>query len=771
MTEFLEKLNPPQLQAVTHPNGPLMIIAGAGSGKTRVLTYRIAWLIEQGVDPFNILSLTFTNKAAEEMRHRIEELIGPNARNLWMGTFHSVFAKILRFEGKVLGYTSNFSIYDTDDSKSLLRSIIKEFTLDDKVYKVNYVLNRISNAKNSLVSWEMYNQNPIFREEDAGARMPEIGRIYKTYAQRCFQANAMDFDDLLYNTNVLFRDHLEILNKYQHKFRHVLVDEFQDTNVSQYLITRKLAAVHQNICVVGDDAQSIYAFRGANIQNILNFKKDYPELVTVKLEQNYRSTKNIVNAANSLIQKNQDQLQKNVFTDNDEGKKIEVLKAASDNEEGRAIANMIYEEKVREGLTNSDFAILYRTNAQSRAFEEALRKINIKYRIIGGLSFYQRKEIKDLLAYLRFTVNQQDEEAFKRIINLPKRGIGAQSVAKIVLSATENNTTIWDVVCHINQYMSGRTSNAIASFADLIKGFMGELDRGKDAHEMATHIAKTTGILRELYADKTVEGLARYENIQELLNSVKQFVDNDENDDKSLPAFLQTVSLLTSADQEDEDGDNDRVTMMTIHGSKGLEFKHVFVVGLEENLFPSQMMLNNRADLEEERRLFYVAITRAEQNLTLSYADSRYNWGRLTYCEPSRFLLEIDEQYLLMPKLNKPVRKSFSDDGDVISSFSKKVSAPPSSSANPPSAKQRVLSNLKPVSKAKPPAEHKPSGNFVPSNPSELKAGVKVEHQKFGFGRITKMDMMGASHKATVDFETQGEKTLLLSFAKLRVVE
>ncbi len=771
MTEFLEKLNPPQLQAVTHPNGPLMIIAGAGSGKTRVLTYRIAWLIEQGVDPFNILSLTFTNKAAEEMRHRIEELIGPNARNLWMGTFHSVFAKILRFEGKVLGYTSNFSIYDTDDSKSLLRSIIKEFTLDDKVYKVNYVLNRISNAKNSLVSWEMYNQNPIFREEDAGARMPEIGRIYKTYAQRCFQANAMDFDDLLYNTNVLFRDHLEILNKYQHKFRHVLVDEFQDTNVSQYLITRKLAAVHQNICVVGDDAQSIYAFRGANIQNILNFKKDYPELVTVKLEQNYRSTKNIVNAANSLIQKNQDQLQKNVFTDNDEGKKIEVLKAASDNEEGRAIANMIYEEKVREGLTNSDFAILYRTNAQSRAFEEALRKINIKYRIIGGLSFYQRKEIKDLLAYLRFTVNQQDEEAFKRIINLPKRGIGAQSVAKIVLSATENNTTIWDVVCHINQYMSGRTSNAIASFADLIKGFMGELDRGKDAHEMAAHIAKTTGILRELYADKTVEGLARYENIQELLNSVKQFVDNEENDDKSLPAFLQTVSLLTSADQEDEDGDNDRVTMMTIHGSKGLEFKHVFVVGLEENLFPSQMMLNNRADLEEERRLFYVAITRAEQNLTLSYADSRYNWGRLTYCEPSRFLLEIDEQYLSMPKLNKPVRKSFSDDGDVISSFSKKVSAPPSSSANPPSAKQRVLSNLKPVSKAKPPAEHKPSGNFVPSNPSELKAGVKVEHQKFGFGRITKMDMMGASHKATVDFETQGEKTLLLSFAKLRVVE
>lgn len=772
---YLKELNPPQHQAVTHPKGPLMIIAGAGSGKTRVLTYRIAWLIDQGIDPFNILALTFTNKAAQEMRERIERIIGPDARNLWMGTFHSVFAKILRYEGKALGYTSNFSIYDTDDSKSLIKTIIKEFSLDDKVYKPNYVLNRISNAKNSLVSWEMYNENPLFREEDAGARMPEIGRIYKTYSQRCFAANAMDFDDLLYNTNILFRDHLDILNKYQHKFKHVLVDEFQDTNVSQYLITRKLAAVHQNICVVGDDAQSIYAFRGANIQNILNFKKDYPELITVKLEQNYRSTQNIVNAANSLIKKNKDQLEKNVFSENDEGKKIEVLKSSSDNEEGRTIANMIFEEKVRDGLHNSDFAILYRTNAQSRAFEEALRKLNIKYRIIGGLSFYQRREIKDLLAYLRFTVNQQDEEAFKRIINLPKRGIGSQTVAKIVILANEHKVSIWEIVSHIKQYMDGRAANAIAAFAELIQSYIIELEAGKDAHEMATHIAKTTGILRELYADKTVEGLARYENIQELLNSIKQFTDNDEVEDKSLPAFLQTVSLLTTADQEDEDGDHDRVTMMTIHGSKGLEFNHVFVVGLEENLFPSQMMLNNRADLEEERRLFYVAITRAEQNLTLSYAEQRYNWGRLTFCEPSRFLLEIDEQFLNLPKANKPVRKSFDDDSDVISSFGgarKSTFQSTSKSAPaPPSAKQRVLNNLKPVNSAKPAAEHKPKGNFVPSNASELKAGIMVEHPKFGFGKITKMDMMGSSHKATVVFDSHGEKTLLLSFAKLRVVE
>ncbi len=757
MNNYLEQLNPPQHEAVTHAQGPLMIIAGAGSGKTRVLTYRIAWLIDQGIDPFNILSLTFTNKASQEMRHRIEQIIGSEARNLWMGTFHSVFAKILRIEGRLLGYNANFTIYDTDDSKSLIRSIIKDMHLDDKVYKPNFILNRISNAKNSLVSWDAYLENPIFREEDLSARMPEIGQIYKSYQLRAFHANAMDFDDILFNTNILFRDHLQVLNKYQHKFKHVMVDEFQDTNVSQYLITRKLAAVHQNICVVGDDAQSIYAFRGANIQNILNFQRDYPELNIVKLEQNYRSTKNIVNAANSLIAKNKEQLQKNVFTDNEEGRKIEVLKAATDNEEGRLVTNQIFEEKLTNNLRNADFAILYRTNAQSRAFEEALRKLNIKYRIIGGLSFYQRKEIKDLLGYLRFVVNQRDTEAFKRIINLPKRGIGDSTIAKITVLAEEKELSVWEIVEDIKQYFDGRASGSIERFADLIKSYRILLDQGKDAHFIAAEVAKTTGLLRELYTDKTVEGMARYENMQELLNSIKQYVDNEENEDKSLSAFLQNVSLLTNADQEDEDGDTDRVTLMTIHGSKGLEFKHVFVVGLEENLFPSQMMLQKRADLEEERRLFYVAITRAEQNLTLSYAESRYHYGRLNFCEPSRFLLEIDEAYLKLPGKPTPVlRKSFTDDLDVVQSF------------NSPS-KEQLISKLKPVTRAV--AAHTPTGDFAAADPKDLKPGNRVEHQKFGFGTLSKLDTNGASVKATVNFDTVGEKTLLLSFAKLRLVE
>jgi len=737
-----------------------MIIAGAGSGKTRVLTYRIAWLISQGVDPFNILSLTFTNKAAEEMRHRIEKVIGSEARNLWMGTFHSVFAKILRIEGTRLGYSANFSIYDTDDSKSLLKSIIKEFALDDKTYRPNYVLNRISSAKNALISHQAYAENDIFLEEDRAAQMPEISRIYRTYAMRCFQANAMDFDDLLFNTNVLFRDHLDVLNKYQHKFKHVMVDEFQDTNLSQYLITRKLSAVSQNICVVGDDAQSIYAFRGANIQNILNFRKDYPDLKVVKLEQNYRSTQNIVNAANSLIQKNKNQLEKNVFSENEEGDKIEVIRAISDNEEGRIIANNIFEGKIRDGFNNSDYAILYRTNAQSRAFEEALRKLNIKYRIIGGLSFYQRKEIKDLLAYLRFTVNQQDEEAFKRIINLPKRGIGDQTVAKIIVTASEQNTSIWDIVNNIKFYFDGRASTAIETFAIMIKSYGILLDEGKDAYEAAMHIAKTSGILHELYIDKTIEGMARHENVQELLNSIKQFVDNDENEDKTLSSFLQTVSLLTNADQ-DEDGDPEKVTMMTIHGAKGLEFKHVYVVGMEENLFPSQMMLKNRADLEEERRLFYVAITRAEKKLSLSYAESRYNWGKLSYCEPSRFLEEIEAKYLSVssPKVRPTAER-------VEPSFTERK--PP---VGIPTSKSQVLSNLKPVSAAKPVQAHVPSDDFKPSDTANLAEGNKVEHPKFGFGTVTKIDPNGNTTKATIIFDNEGEKTLLLSFAKLRILE
>ncbi|KAA9352799.1 ATP-dependent helicase [Larkinella humicola] len=757
MTDYISTLNEPQRQAVLHGDGPLIIIAGAGSGKTRVLTYRISHLIEKGVDPFRILSLTFTNKAAGEMRHRIESVVGTEARNIWMGTFHSVFAKILRIEAKALGFTSNFSIYDTDDSKSLLRSIIKEFGLDDKIYRANVVFSRISGAKNRLVGPADYLANPLIQTDDAAARMPEIGRIYKAYTMRCFQANAMDFDDLLFNTNVLFRDHLDILNKYQHKFKHVLVDEFQDTNVSQYLITRKLSAVNQNICVVGDDAQSIYAFRGANIENILNFEKDFPDVRTIKLEQNYRSTKTIVNAANSIIARNRAQLRKSVFTDNEDGTLIEVIKAASDNEEGRLIATSLFEAKMQDGLHNTDFAILYRTNAQSRAFEEALRRLNIKYRIIGGLSFYQRKEIKDLLAYLRFTVNQSDEEAFKRIINLPKRGIGDTTVAKIAVVASENQVPIWEVVSNVNKYVAGRAGIAIEAFADLIKSYQLLLDK-KDAYDVAAHVAKTSGILKELYDDKTVEGLSRYENVQALLNSIKEFVDNPDNDDKSLSAFLQVVSLLTSADEKDDDGDNDKVTLMTIHGAKGLEFRNVYIVGLEEDLFPSQMMLESRADLEEERRLFYVAITRAEKKLTVSYADSRYHYGRLKVCEPSRFLMEIDPAFLKVAKTRKAEREE--------SQELKRDTPAGGSMSFVRSLAQKTAKQQAP----QPTVAHTPSSDFAPSDTSKLAEGMRVEHLKFGFGLVQKIDQNGNDRKAIIKFETAGEKTLLLSFAKLKIV-
>lgn len=751
--DYLSTLNEPQREAVLHGNGPLMIIAGAGSGKTRVLTYRIARLIETGVDPFRILSLTFTNKASGEMRSRIEGAVGTEARNIWMGTFHSVFAKILRIEARYLGYTSDFSIYDTDDSKSLLRSIIKEYNLDDKVYKANVVFNRISGAKNRLISADDYINNAVIQADDDAAKMKEIGRLYKTYATRCFQANAMDFDDLLFNTNVLFRDFPDVLYKYQHKFQHVMVDEFQDTNVSQYLITRKLSAVHRNIVVVGDDAQSIYAFRGANIENILNFEKDFPDVRVIKLEQNYRSTSTIVEAANSVIARNKSQLEKKTFTSNEEGSLIDVIKAGSDNEEGRLVATAIFEEKMQKSLRNENFAILYRTNAQSRSFEEALRKLGIKYRIVGGQSFYQRKEIKDLLAYLRFTVNQRDEEAFKRIINLPKRGIGDTTVAKIAVTASENNVAIWDVVANINQFGSGRTIAPIEGFATLIKSFKILVEEGKDAYEISSHIAKASGILRELYEDKTVEGLSRYENVQELLNGIKEFVDSDETEDKTLSAFLQSVSLLTNADEPDDNNDHDRVTMMTIHSAKGLEFRNVFIVGLEEDLFPSQMMLESRQDLEEERRLFYVAITRAEKKLSFSYAESRYQWGRLKMCEPSRFLLEVDQRYL---NVNRMVQSALErDTTPPVTTFARNL--------------VQRKTEARPVAAAA--TSHVPSADFVPTDTFDLAEGDKVEHLKFGFGVVTKMDVNGTDRKATVKFDLVGEKTLLLSFAKLRVLK
>ncbi|MTI20862.1 ATP-dependent DNA helicase [Fulvivirga sp. RKSG066] len=747
--DYIESLNEPQREGVLNCEGPTMIIAGAGSGKTRVLTYRIAYLIQKkNVDPFSILALTFTNKAAKEMRDRIEGVVGTEARNLWMGTFHSVFARILRAEADRLGYPSNFTIYDADDSKSLIKAIVKELGLDDKVYKPNVVFNRISGAKNRLISWREYNSNPIYRSDDEQNMKPELGRIYKIYAQRCFKAGAMDFDDLLFNTNVLFKQHTDVLNKYQQRFKYVMVDEFQDTNISQYLITKKLSAVRQNICVVGDDAQSIYAFRGADIQNILNFEKDYPDLRVIKLEQNYRSTKVIVNAANSVINKNKAQLKKKVWTDNDEGNLIELLKATSDNEEGKLVASSIFEEKMQHQTKNSDVAILYRTNSQSRAIEEALRRMNIKYKIIGGLSFYQRKEIKDLMAYLRFTINHNDEQSLRRIINFPKRGIGASSVDKIIVAANDHDISIWEVLTNIDSFLPGRAANAVSDFVTMIKRFKIEIEKN-DAYDAASQIAKSSGLLKELYEDKTVEGLNRYENVQELLNAVKEFTDDPEKEDKSLGSFLQEVALITGLDNDDDD-DQDKVTLMTIHMAKGLEFENVYIVGLEEDLFPSQMMLSSRADLEEERRLFYVAITRAKNKLFLSYALSRYRFGRLKNCEPSRFLEEVDPIFV-------KVNQKFSNVSSVQDSdaFAKNFVTG-----------MKKTTTSKPVVKK---SNYKPSPDFAPSDTSGLKEGMKVEHPKFGFGKVTEMDENGANRKAKVNFDDFGEKTLLLSFAKLKI--
>jgi DNA helicase-2/ATP-dependent DNA helicase PcrA len=784
---YLDTLNAPQREATITTEGPLMIIAGAGSGKTRVLTYRIAYLMEQGIEPFNILSLTFTNKAAKEMRHRIERVVGNEAKNLWMGTFHSVFAKILRFEAEKLGYTSNFTIYDTDDSLSLIRSIVKELQLDDKLYKANVVFNRISGAKNRLISWQEYNRNPIYAGEDREQLKPEMGRLYKTYAERCFKSNAMDFDDLLFNTNVLFRDHLDVLNKYQHKFRYVMVDEFQDTNLSQYLITRKLSAVHQNICVVGDDAQSIYSFRGADIQNILNFEKDYPNLKTVRLEQNYRSTKTIVNVANAVIANNKMQLRKEVWTENGVGEHIELVKAATDNDEGRLVATSIFEEKMRGGgqIHNADFAILYRTNSQSRSFEEALRKLNIKYKIVAGLSFYQRKEIKDLLAYLRFTLNQNDEEALKRIINTPKRGIGDTTISKIVVLANEKNVSLWEIIKNATTHLGAKTGKNIVDFAIMIQDFMVTVGK-EDAYKTAVYIANKSGLLKDLFDDKTVEGRARYENVQELLNAIKEFVDNSDNDLKTIAVFLQDVALLTGADDKDED--QDKVTLMTIHASKGLEFKFVYVVGLEEYLFPSQMMIGDRNGLEEERRLFYVAITRAERKLFLTYALQRYRFGNLRLCEPSRFLDEVDQKYIRTMKPSN-IREAISQQPQTMTNFAYKrtqAETPPNSTGLPrtPNVRGNYTGNStnNPINNTNSnnninkttnnnPISQPLNPNFIPTDASKLKAGLTVLHQKFGKGRITRMDIEGIDKRAIVNFEQHGEKVLILSFAKLMVVE
>ena len=754
--QYLDELNESQRQAVLHISGPSMVIAGAGSGKTRVLTYKIAHLINQGVDPFQILTLTFTNKAAREMKERIGLIVGQGeARNIWMGTFHSVFARILRVEAERIGYPSNFTIYDSADSKSLIRSIVKGFGLDDKVYKSGVVLGRISAAKNNLISPHAYKQNSDINTEDHLAGRAKLADIYAAYATRCFQSGAMDFDDLLYNTNVLLRDFPEVLHKYQHKFKYVLVDEYQDTNYSQYLIVKKLAALNENICVVGDDAQSIYAFRGADIANILNFKKDYPDFKLFKLEQNYRSTKVIVNAANSIIAKNKNQIKKTVWTENDEGSTIRVKRCMSDNEEGFFLANDIYDIKMNEQVANSDFAILYRTNAQSRALEEALRKLNIPYRIYGGTSFYQRKEIKDLLGYFRLSANPNDEEALKRIINFPARGIGQTTLDRISSAAMENNVPLWEVLTQLPQFGVAVRSNIaeqIKGFVSLINGFRQQLDH-LGAYEMGQLIATNSGLLRELHADKTPEGVSRYENIQELLNGIKNFSDRSKEEDPNAVAtlsdFLIEVALLTDADQDDDD--NDKVTLMTIHAAKGLEFPYVYIVGLEENLFPSQMALDSRAGLEEERRLFYVALTRAEKQATLSYALTRYKWGNLQNCEPSRFIDDIDAKFLDLPKersseaafspsrFNPMSKKPFERKRQPIKK-QRETAAPPS-----------VPKNLKKVQ----------PGSGTPAKPGgvlTLDIGNEVEHERFGKGKVVLIEGDSPNTKATVFFPAVGKK-------------
>jgi len=754
--DYLAGLNPSQRAAVEQTEGPVMIVAGAGSGKTRVITYRVAHLVRRGVDPFNILVLTFTNKAAKEMRERIMKVVGDEAKNIWMGTFHSVFAKILRVEAEHIGYPRNFTIYDTDDSKSLIRSILKEMQLDDKLYNANFVYNRISSAKNNLISAQEYSSNEQIQAEDFSNGRGQLGQIYLAYTQRCYKAGAMDFDDLLFKTNVLFREYPDVLHKYQHKFKYLMVDEYQDTNFSQYLIVRKLAAINENICVVGDDAQSIYAFRGANIQNILNFEKDYPDLKVFKLEQNYRSTQNIVNAANSIIANNKNQLKKHVFSENETGEKIKVCRAFSDNEEGKIVAESIAQERALKGWKYHDFAILYRTNAQSRAMEEALRKINIPYKIYGGTSFYQRKEIKDLIAYFRLTFNPNDEEAIKRVINYPRRGIGDTTIDRILIAADQHQLTLWEVISQASTYLDGRSAGAVGTFATMIQGFQ-VVAKGHSAFDAAMHIAQHSGILKDLYEDKSVEGLSRYENIQELLNGIKEFSEREDIEEKGLDVFMQDVALLTN-DDNDKDPNADTVSLMTIHSSKGLEFPHVFIVGLEENLFPSQLSLNSRSELEEERRLFYVAVTRAEKKLTLSYATSRYRWGTLNNCEPSRFLDELNPTYLELdfkPRVVPESMASFADERQAWGQrdvFTKpKPKTPPKTTAMLPKA-------------------HTPTPGFAPSDTSNLQVGMEVEHERFGFGKVINLEGGKNEVKATIFFQELGQKQLLLKFAKLRIV-
>ena len=746
MTEYLQKLNKQQKLPVIHKNGPLIVIAGAGSGKTRVLTYRIVHLINQNIDPFNILALTFTNKAAAEMKKRISESVGDSqARNIWMGTFHSVFARILRSEAPLLGYPTNFTIYDTYDSERLVSNIIKELNLNKDHYKTKQIRNRISSLKNNFITVENYFNNPEMIEVDKMSKRSEFGNIYKRYVERCFRSSVMDFDDLLLKTNELLNKFPEVLSKYQDKFRYILVDEYQDTNYSQYLIIKALSDRHQNLCVVGDDSQSIYSFRGANIDNILNFKKYYPDCKIYKLEQNYRSSNNIVQCANSLIQNNQFKLDKTIWTQNNDGEKIIINKSLSDSDEGRYVASNIFERKNNELLNNSSFAVLYRTNAQSRAVEDALRKINIEYQVFGGLSFYQRKEIKDVLAYLRLIENLNDEESLRRIINFPPRGIGQTTLDKLTLISEKQNISLFDSISNLNDPLvkiNKGTIEKLENFMNQILSFK-VFSQNNNAYETVSHIINKIQIVNFYKNEGSLESFNRIENIEELVNGINDFIEGQEElfeSDKSLSKYLEDVALYSETDKEVS---NERVSLMTVHMAKGLEFPIVYVIGMEENLFPSVMSINSREEVEEERRLFYVAMTRAEKSLTLSYCNQRFKWGNLNECEPSRFLSEIDTKYTNKNSLHKQQPSHIDNTLLRLRNFKKR----------------KNISKLK---------SFKSSSQNIKIN---IKINDVVFHERFGRGQVKEIEEDGENSRATINFNNSGEKKVLLKFAKLKVIK
>ena len=773
MSTYLEQLNEPQRAAVIQKDGPMIIIAGAGSGKTRVLTYRIAHLMQQGVDAFNILSLTFTNKAAKEMKARIADVVGHSeAKNLWMGTFHSVFARILRSEADKLGYPSNFTIYDTQDAVRLITAIIKELNLDKERYKPKQILSRISSFKNSLITVRAYFNNPDLQEADLMASRPRVGDIYKEYVDRCFKSGAMDFDDLLLRTNELLARFPEVLAKYQNRFKYVMVDEYQDTNHSQYIIIKALADRFQNICVVGDDSQSIYSFRGANISNILNFQKDYPDVKMFKLEQNYRSTSNIVNAANSVIENNKTKLDKEVWTSNDAGNYIKVMRTISDGEEGRFVAQSMWENMMNNQLKADSFAVLYRTNSQSRAIEDSLRKKNIDYKIYGGISFYQRKEIKDLLSYLRLIINPSDEEALKRVINYPARGIGATTIDKLTIAANHYNKTIFEIISNIDKVdlkVNSGIKIKMQNFANMIQRFQIE-SQTKNAFEISDLVVKQAALVKDLQKDGTPEGISKVENVQELLNGIKDFITDkiETGEDASLTSFLEDVALATDFDSDKKE-DVPRAALMSIHQSKGLEFPYVYIVGLEENLFPSAMSMNTRSELEEERRLFYVALTRAEKQAYLTYAQTRYRWGKLTDGEPSRFLEEIDDQYLeyITPKLPEPSANRFIDASLFDDAPKKMRFQKPIQRKRKEFTKKKSEEGAPLKGKMKKVSEVSSKTNLFDT---EIIAGNIIEHNRFGKGEVLAIEGKGPNKKAEIQFATVGKKKLLLQYAKLKVI-